>query len=240
MDQFTPEQRRGALKRLYFLGWRRPGLFISQLSLMMLYGVITSMLLLVIHRLTAIFGLSELNNLAEESGITIASDKVNAGINEMWDLAWLVLIATPVAAVIAYSCWYLLKNLLKNVWLNLRNAFIDRLVTLDMGFHSTMAKGDLYVRLVGTWNARKVSWEPFMGNFNNDHLKSLAPSYFCFISTGDSRFQRLQLWSSRLLVSRKRSEKHKNDQRMNATKWQPRWFRQNKWQRHSRHQKHGL
>ncbi|MDA3960320.1 MAG: ABC transporter ATP-binding protein [Planctomycetota bacterium] len=129
------------LARVLRLGWRYRWWFLGSLTVSAASAAIFSWLLVAIDRLFRAWS-------AIENADLIASDELNDAYALM-DSTALTLLALAVPAAAAGYGAYLIGQRLANACIrDLRLDFVTQLVQLDLGFHSTMEKGDLLARLM--------------------------------------------------------------------------------------------
>ncbi len=129
------------LWRAYGLGWRHPGRFVTMLLLSALVAALTGWALWLLKDII------EMMSAAQSSLKDGNTELLAQVVAEMKQTAIWVLPLAPAAAATAYLSWYLGQWVANQGMLELRAGFLDHLVSLDLDFHSTMAKGDLINRM---------------------------------------------------------------------------------------------
>lgn len=132
------------LLRLYRLGLHRRGAFALMIVGMILLGATNGMLALVMKALLESFGVT----MGGSDVIAqLPPERVDAVINEMKELSYILLAAVIPGAVIAGGTWYVSQHLAGRCMQDLRRRFLGHYLELDMAFHSAAAKGDMIARM---------------------------------------------------------------------------------------------
>lgn len=131
------------LWRIYRLGWRYPGRYLTMLIATLVMGSVTASLVLVVNKVVDFFGGVAAAKVMKE--IDPARMPILAG--EMQQMAYWLFALIPVVAVSTYVAWYMGHWMANKGSQDIKQHFLMRLVDQELAFHQSMSKGELLSRM---------------------------------------------------------------------------------------------
>lgn len=133
------------LRRILVLGWRYRSRFLASLGLAAVSAAAAGFLLIAVERLVRAWSTVQ---ASLDQGVTSGSADLAAAYALMHHTAWQAVALAPLVALTTYLAFLTGQQLANACIRDLRLAFVGHLVELDLHFHTAMAKGDLFTRMM--------------------------------------------------------------------------------------------
>jgi ABC-type multidrug transport system fused ATPase/permease subunit len=126
--------------RIYAMGWRHPWLYLGMLAATATMAALTAALFAVLEKIVRLFG-------DAQAGLGSDPERVRHAGEQLWQAGVWLLPGAPLVAAAAWLSWMGGQRLANTGMVELRDRFLGHLVSLELAFHESLAKGDLLGRM---------------------------------------------------------------------------------------------
>lgn len=131
------------LWRIYRMGWRYPGRYLTMIIATIVMGAVTASLVLVVNKVVDFFG----GVTAAKALKVIHPERLSVLAADMQQMAYWLFALIPVVAVSTYVAWYMGHWMANTNSQDIKQHFLMRLVDQELAFHQSMSKGELLSRM---------------------------------------------------------------------------------------------